>query len=148
MSLVYDYVEAIGIYSWINSSIKDDALLCQSVSEYVYLIYNKDNSLYKIGITKDFQSRFRGLVTQSGCSLELVISIHLEMGRDPSNKRIESFMHTYHKSRHVVGEWFSLSSYNVRMIGALFYLIDGYDVNDCIDEHFSDLTAVSKLGGY
>jgi len=77
---------------------------------HLYVIYNFDNNLYKIGITTNIHARFRQLKTQSGCKLHLLFNVSFECAYDEKMGIAESKLHEYFKPKRKTGEWFNLSA--------------------------------------
>ena len=91
--------------------INESAYLNGEIMQYahLYVIYNFDNKLYKIGITNNIKARFRQLVTQSGCNLHLLFDIWFENCYDESAGLAESKLHEYFRPKRKQGEWFDLN---------------------------------------
>jgi len=96
----------------------------------VYVINNPLNNLYKIGITFDFEQRIQQLECQSGCKLNPLLVLELEIGVCESSQYIEKYLHNYFKDKRFIGEWFSLNKNDLKEIRNLFYQIDGIEITD------------------
>lgn len=94
----------------------------------VYVFYNRQTNLFKIGITGNLKTRVQQISTQSGCVVELVISIFLQPGYDEPAKYVERFLHNYLKPCRVLGEWFRLTKKQLYEIEELFFEIYGDDM--------------------
>ena len=104
----------------------------------IYLVFNPVYSKFKIGITKNFYTRFRQLRTQSGFDLIPLLILDLEVGYDEKPIYIESFLHSHFKNKRTIGEWFNLNFRDIIEICNLFYMIEGEDIKDNIKETFID----------
>lgn len=97
--------------------------------EWVYVIYNPDNNLYKIGETSEPEHRLSNLRTASGCDLKPIIRIRLEPLWDEKSKIVERTLHKFFKDKRRIGEWFELNDDDVNIIKELFWdVIEGYDI--------------------
>ena len=75
---------------------------------YVYLIEDKNNNCFKIGVTKgDPEKRLKKLQTGNPSKLEIK---HLYKCEYPY--RLESMLHSHYKSYNELNEWFSLENPN------------------------------------
>ena len=75
---------------------------------YVYLIADRNNNTYKIGVTKgDPEKRLKKL--QTGNSSELKIKYLYEYDYP---YRLESMLHKHYKSCNELNEWFALENPN------------------------------------
>jgi hypothetical protein len=75
---------------------------------YVYLIEDRNNNTYKIGVTKgDPIKRLKKLQTGNSCTLEIK---HLYECEYPY--RLESMLHTHYKQYNEINEWFALKNPN------------------------------------
>lgn len=77
---------------------------------FVYLI-KAENGLIKIGKTVDIRQRFRTLYTMCPVKLELVAFLETELADE-----LEIRLHSEFSDKRVKGEWFALSSEDVRAI--------------------------------
>ena len=105
-------------------------------SSTVYVIYNLETSLYKIGITSNYIRRMQQLQTSSGCEMEYVLFIELEPDNDEPSKTIEEELHLFFGHKRRLGEWFALDARDIVAIRALFFYIEGDYVQDNLQEHF------------
>lgn len=80
---------------------------------YVYLVFNPDNGLHKIGVSASPEARMDSINSDEGVKCEL---IHLI----PSNDvyRLERSLHAQHGEQRVRGEWFNLTAGQVASIKA------------------------------
>lgn len=97
-----EYLEKAGIYANNNSSKAEGV-------NYLYVIFNPDNNLFKIGITCNLKKRLKQLRSQSGCNLTIVQSFASNTEIDPCVTFVEKKLHEYYKNKRVSGEWFKLS---------------------------------------
>lgn len=105
--LVNDYQNKYFGFDLFNHRSKKNVLEKESGGA-VYALYNPLTKLTKIGKTYNVYSRFRQLVTQSGCALECVAVGFNEVELDMNVGMIESYLHEKFKDYRVVGEWFNL----------------------------------------
>lgn len=71
----------------------------------IYLIEDKNNEVYKIGMTKgDARKRLKQLQTGNSTNLELLETYETEYPH-----RLETILHRRFKSKNTTGEWFSLT---------------------------------------
>lgn len=72
---------------------------------YIYLICDPDKDHYKIGVTREKDSkRIKKLQTGNSCELHIV---HIYECEYPF--RLETMLHNYYKDKCVLNEWFELS---------------------------------------
>lgn len=76
---------------------------------YVYLICDPANDTYKIGVTRNIQSK-RIKKLQTGNSTELHI-VHTFFCEYPF--RLEKMLHAYFLSKHELNEWYNLETSDV-----------------------------------
>jgi hypothetical protein len=75
---------------------------------YVYLIEDRNNNCFKIGVTKgDPEKRLKKLQTGNPSKLEIKYLYECEYPY-----RLESMLHTHYKSFNELNEWFSLENPN------------------------------------
>jgi hypothetical protein len=75
---------------------------------YIYLIEDRNNNTYKIGVTKsDPEKRLKKLQTGNSSKLEIKFLYKCEYPF-----RLESMLHRYYKSCNELNEWFSLENPN------------------------------------
>ena len=75
---------------------------------YVYLIEDRNNNCFKIGVTKgDPEKRLKKLQTGNPSKLEIKYLYECEYPY-----RLESMLHTHYKSYNELNEWFSLENPN------------------------------------
>lgn len=74
---------------------------------YVYVLYNPDSNLVKIGKTKKPLQRFRSLSNQNGSKFQYYITepIYIE-------NIVEKILHNKFAMKRVKGEWFSSVHFN------------------------------------
>lgn len=73
---------------------------------YVYLIEDRNNNSYKIGVTKqDPQKRLKKLQTGNSCELSFKYLFECEYPY-----RLESMLHTHYKDYCELNEWFGLEN--------------------------------------
>ena len=70
----------------------------------VYLIKEGSNNYYKIGVSKDVNSRIKQLQTGSAGSIEFYYEFYSEY-----SYKIEKALHRHHKFNNISGEWFDLT---------------------------------------
>lgn len=103
--------------------------------EYVYVVYNRFTKLFKIGMTTNLRERVGTLSTQNGTKLNLILAIRLCAEIDDPSILVEQYLHTYFKSKRVLGEWFKLNIKDIIEIRNLFWnVIQGDDVKDNCEE--------------
>ncbi|WP_431124616.1 GIY-YIG nuclease family protein [Flagellimonas flava] len=73
-----------------------------------YVLYNRSSKRYKIGVTENLNQRVNKITTESGCIIDVVMTILSEGGRCPIYPVIEELLHKYYKSKRFLGEWFEL----------------------------------------
>lgn len=103
---------------------------------HVYLFYNKNTRLYKIGISHNYVSRLKQLIAQSGCEIKNVITLELESGYDERRDIIESSLHEYFAENRKKGEWFNFNVKDLIAIENLFYKIGGQYIYGSLKKHF------------
>jgi predicted GIY-YIG superfamily endonuclease len=121
-------------YKKIVQPIKDKDLQKEYESDWVYLMYNQTNNLYKIGITKDLRGRWRDILNASGCSITMVQALKFQVEYDESASVCEKAIFKIFKHRRIRGEWFDFSIYDLARLNQLFYYIDGEEIKtlDCV----------------
>jgi hypothetical protein len=82
---------------------------------YVYLIWAKGTSDFKIGVTKDLKARLSTLQTANANALEIVASIECA---DPERK--EAYLHEKYREFARSGEWFSVPPWAIAELLADF----------------------------
>lgn len=72
---------------------------------WIYLIYDCENGVYKIGVTRNISGnkRLKTLQTGNAAELRLVHSIHYQYPF-----RLEKLLHQHFQDKRVNGEWFRL----------------------------------------
>jgi hypothetical protein len=123
----------------INDSNEFYLLTKNSKFSYVYVFYNPNTKFYKIGITKNLNTRQRQISTQSGCYLELVLAIELLVGYDEHNGLVEYMLHKFFKNKKQIGEWFLLDVKSILSIKNLFEKIAGEMIINNIKEHYKTI---------
>lgn len=82
---------------------------------FVYLIYDEERDLYKIGVTKNsVEKRLKKLQTGNATKLAIKDTHHTDY-----IYRIESMLHNHFSSKCVLNEWFDLSLEEVKDFSAL-----------------------------
>jgi hypothetical protein len=83
---------------------------------FLYIIGNRDQNIYKVGISNNPLSRIKGI--QTGCPFPLTIIKKYNLNSHSSNieKKIHNFLEQDKSVKSMVGEWFSC---DVRMIDSL-----------------------------
>jgi len=104
---------------------------------HVYLFYNKNTNLYKIGISHNYILRLKQLIAQSGCEINKVIVLELEDGYDERRDIIEKYLHDYFSDKRKSGEWFNFNIKDLVAIEQLFWSIEGQYIYGGLKEHFS-----------
>lgn len=84
-------------------------------SGYVYLICDASNDTFKIGVTRNKDSR-RLKKLQTGNSTDLFIMNEF-LSRYPF--RLEKMLHGYFSNKHEYNEWFRLDSNDVANFGSI-----------------------------
>lgn len=77
----------------------------------VYLIKNKSNNHYKIGISDDVSRRLIQLQTGNSCELEVIAILHTS-----NAVQLEQDLHHHFNRKHIRGEWFELDDTDVEYI--------------------------------
>lgn len=76
---------------------------------FVYLIQDKDQNTYKIGVTRgSTQKRLKRLQTGNSSKIELVYSVYTNYPF-----KLESMLHTHFKEKRGIGEWFYLNKEDI-----------------------------------
>ena len=87
-----------------NKKWKHKKQLHKYVMGYVYLIYDKNNNSYKIGVTKgDPNKRLKKLQTGNSCELEIKNLFCCDYPY-----RLESMLHNHYQDSNELNEWFAL----------------------------------------
>ena len=109
----FEFDNKIGRFK-IDGSIPSDEVCDQvqkePLQEYVYLLRCKRTGYFKIGFTKNFQTRFRTLRT-SNADIELVFT---EKGYNAFEN--EQHLHRIFAKHRISGEWFSLNDEQVEQV--------------------------------
>jgi len=84
-------------------------------SGFLYLINARGTDLYKIGVSGDFNRRFKDISAASPLPLLVCCSILI---RDPQTR--EDFLHKYYESKYFKNDWFSLDQYQFEEIVGFF----------------------------
>ena len=95
----------VNIFNYENAKRVNDFLQYT----FLYVIFNKNTLLYKIGVTNNIKNRFAQLKNHSGCDLHLVFEVWFECMYDEKNTIAEKYLHNYFKDKRRSGEWFNLS---------------------------------------
>ena len=107
----------------------------KSFSNWVYLFFNTDSKLFKIGKTIDPYSRSRAISTSSGTNVKIVLAIELSPEIDDSADYLEKMLHLFFHKFRVSGEWFSFGIREVVSIKNLFWeTIHGESIIDNFKE--------------
>lgn len=118
---------------------KDGDYFSNTKESYVYVLYNRNTGLYKIGITTQIKNRLSALMTSSGCIIDLVLLLQLHTEYDESSNRVEKLLHKFFNSKRTHGEWFKLNLKSLLAIRKLFWLIEGEDIEDNLKHHLDSL---------
>jgi len=103
-----------------------------------YIVYDRRSKLYKIGITNDLITRWRGIGSSTGTMPRVVLAVMLEYGYDEPANELESFLHKYFKSKRQSGEWFELSAFDIICFRRLFWAkVEGESIIDNIPKHLT-----------
>lgn len=104
----------------------------------VYVIYNPDVDLVKIGRTKNLPNRLSGLITASGSELCLMYNTKpiLEYAV------LEKTLHKHFAKQRTRGEWFSIS--HAEIIQYLRELEKNYEVHEVAD-HYENGITISEI---
>lgn len=84
----------------------------RSTKRILYIVRTGDN--YKIGVTDNFERRFRALTGGTPHGLETILVL-----RSPDADALEKALHTLFRARNVRGEWFKLNEKDLRVVTAL-----------------------------
>lgn len=71
---------------------------------YLYIMRTSGTSLYKIGVSKDPETRMENLQTGNGEELELVFTFKTKY-----DYKLEASLHNSYKSCRTIGEWFEFT---------------------------------------
>ena len=82
----------------------------ESISK-LYVIYNEDVNIYKIGVSNKVNKRLKALQCASGCELELVMK-----SKKIKAYALESYFHFIFKKKRTFGEWFKLNDSDLQFI--------------------------------
>lgn len=98
----------------IDGSSSSDEIYIQEqkihLPEYVYLLKCKRTGYFKIGFTKNFQTRFRTLRT-SNADIEVVFTERMHNAFEN-----EQHLHAVFAKNRISGEWFSLNGEQVEQV--------------------------------
>lgn len=109
-----------------------------------YIMYNEKSKLYKIGITNDLIPRWRSIGYSCGMLPKLVIAIDLQEDYDEPANKLEMFLHSFYKSKRRIGEWFELTSMDIKHIQQLFWSkIEGESIIDNIPKYLTSNQSLS-----
>jgi len=97
-------------------------------NSFVYVVFNRNNELFKIGITQNPYERVRTIQSSSGSTVLDILQIEVQCNYDESSLTIEKALHLYYKDKRVIGEYFSLSISDILEIEDLFLTIEGEDM--------------------
>lgn len=76
---------------------------------YVYLIYDENNNVYKIGVTrKSNETRVKKMQTGNPTQLRVLLMYECEYPF-----RLETMLHNIYKNKNVLNEWFELTDEEV-----------------------------------
>ena len=87
---------------------------------WIYLLFNKETGLTKIGITTNMRERKRNLQNSCGAKLELLACAQMEPDYSPRAADIEKYIHGCFSEKRKVGEWFSLSVRDIIQVAMIF----------------------------
>jgi hypothetical protein len=105
---------------------------------YLYLFYNHDTKLYKVGITNyDPDKRLCKIQNESGCNLTLIMYYLGAAQIDTCAAHIEEYIHNYFKEKRKKGEWFDFTNRDLIAIRVLIWHILGDDIFDELKEHLA-----------
>lgn len=76
---------------------------------FIYLINISDTDLYKIGVSKNPQTRLKFLQTANSKQLNLICEFNTKF-----DYKLEKFVHNYFKTQKELGEWFLLKEENIK----------------------------------
>ena len=112
-----------------------DALRYKTVSydrenkwTWVYLLFNKETGLTKIGITTNIKVRKRNIENSCGTKLELLACALMEPDYSPKATDVEKYLHECFSEKRKVGEWFSLSVRDIIQAAMVFSCICPGDI--------------------
>lgn len=77
-------------------------------SQYIYVVYNRLNGLFKIGRSTNPNRRIKGIESMTGQILDLIMLMELNENYEYSISEAEKNIHEYFKEQRKVGEWFEL----------------------------------------
>lgn len=95
---------------------------------WIYLLFNKETGLTKIGITTNMKERKRSLQNSCGTKLELLACALMEPDYSPKAAEIEKYLHECFSEKRKVGEWFSLSVRDIIQAAMLFSCVCPGDI--------------------
>lgn len=119
--------------------------ICEDGCKFIYLSFNPQTRLVKIGVTNTPKTRARQIVNSSGMNIFTLILLELLPEYDESPQFIEKFLHNFYIDKRVKGEWFRLSIRDIIEIRNLFYEIYGEDIQDEISEKDSRSIIISEI---
>ena len=100
----------------------------ESKNTRVYLIFNKETGLTKIGISTNVKNRKRNLENSCGVKLELLLHATMEADYSPKAADVEKYLHRHFSKKRKVGEWFNLSVRDIIQVARLFTAIRPRDL--------------------
>lgn len=100
-----------------------------SSGQSVYVIYNPELKITKVGVSCDIRARISTLRADSGCLLELKYNTTLISNA----KYVENKVHEYFKDQHKIGEWFHANHEDI-----IRYLNE-------LEEHFTDDIIIADM---
>ena len=97
--------------------------------DFCYLVRNDDNELYKIGVTRDYNTRYSQL--DRSRNIKTILLIQIANGNEFGDSHwLEAFIKDYYKSKSEKKEWFKFTKRDVSDIRDLFWEIFGDDIWD------------------
>ena len=100
----------------------------ESKPTWIYLLFNKETGLTKIGITTNIKERKRSLQNSCGTKLELLACALMEPDYSPMAAEIEKYLHECFSEKRKVGEWFNLSVRDIIQAATVFTRICPGDI--------------------
>lgn len=111
----------LGIYELKNISVEEreriyKLLVCSRGNkyipkkEYVYIIKNIENGLFKIGYSTNPKNRISSIKTSAGVEID-----EIEVAEVVNGRNVEKHLHRLFKNKRKLGEWFKLSKNDIKL---------------------------------
>ena len=111
----------LGIYELKNVAVEEreriyKLLVCSRGNkyipkkEYVYIIKNIENGLFKIGYSTNPKNRISSIKTSTGAEID-----EIEVAEVVNGRSVEKHLHRLFKNKRKLGEWFKLSKNDIKI---------------------------------